>query len=223
MAKTLAVTLAGPVCFLVAVIGVSVWLAAIGVPPDEIPDAASDLTAYVLVIALSLLGVVALGLVRSSAPVRRLWTVRFPIRHILIGAAVGVGLGVSYIYLLNPLHEWLQASVGDYVPPGETTRGLATATIAFFVANVVLAPVVEETIYRGWLIERWGSGARAAILSCVAFGLLHWLGGVWYMALTAVVAGGAFCLLRFRTGALLAPFACHLTLNLVEFLWLSAR
>jgi membrane protease YdiL (CAAX protease family) len=55
------------------------------------------------------------------------------------------------------------------------------------------------------------------VVSCIVFGLLHWTGGVWYMALTGVVAGGAFAALALWRGGLAAPFGAHLTLNVIEF------
>jgi hypothetical protein len=51
----------------------------------------------------------------------------------------------------------------------------------------------------------------------VAFGVLHWTGGLWYMVLTGLVAGGSFTALALWRGGLVAPFAAHLTLNMIEF------
>jgi len=51
---------------------------------------------------------------------------------------------------------------------------LGGALLPFFVANVLLAPWVEESIYRGYAITRLRSRynmAVAIILSCFFFGL----------------------------------------------------
>jgi hypothetical protein len=93
------------------------------------------------------------------------------------------------------------------------------------VANVLLAPVVEEVTYRqiGWLgLSSRHSPMVAAVLTTVMFGLLHWMGGGWYIALTALFAGVPLMVLRSRFG-LGAAVACHLALNLVEFTWLVLR
>ena len=60
------------------------------------------------------------------------------------------------------------------------------------------------------------------LISCAAFGALHWTGGFWYMLLTGTVAGGSFAALALRRGGLIAPFAAHLTLNLIEFVYVAA-
>ncbi len=84
-------------------------------------------------------------------------------------------------------------------------------------------PFVEESLYRGYafgrLQERYGV-PLAVIISCTFFGLLHWAGGFWYILLTGVVAGGLFAALRLWRGTLIAPFAAHLALNILEFLWI---
>jgi CAAX protease family protein len=65
----------------------------------------------------------------------------------------------------------------------------------------------------------------AFIILGVFFGLLLWAGGFWYMLLTGLIAGGLLTGLRASRGSLIAPFAAHLALNLVEFLyvWLLLR
>jgi uncharacterized protein len=96
----------------------------------------------------------------------------------------------------------------------------------FFVTNVLLAPFVEESIYRGYAFvrprQKYGD-VVAVILTCICFGLLHWAGGFWYIVLTALVAGGTFAGLVLWRRNIVVAFAAHLALNLVEFVfvWLS--
>lgn len=114
----------------------------------------------------------------------------------------------------------LQA-LGDYVPPGAVLATVSASLLPFFLANVILAPLVEETLYRGQLLagfsRRFGQ-AWGMVLSCLAFGLLHWTGGVWYMLLTGILAGGLFATLARSRGGLWSAYAAHLALNLVEFI-----
>jgi membrane protease YdiL (CAAX protease family) len=210
--------LAGPVLFLLVMIAVSVVLGASGVPAEEIGAEVPRHASVILLVVLAMLGLFALW----RLPVRALWAdgTGARLQDAVIGAAVGVGLAVAYLWLLAPLMEWLQRVVGDYVPPGEVLATVSGQILPFFLANVLLAPVVEETIYRGAALR--GIAARsgrvtAVILSCLAFGALHWTGGIWYMVLTAVVAGGAFAGLALWRGGLMAPFAAHLALNTIEF------
>lgn len=211
--------LAGPILFLLAIVGVSGWLGGTGTPPDligqEVPKYASHmLLGVLLVLAL---------LVVWRLPLAALWARADPTRTLADlgwGAAVGVVLAVAYLWALAPLMEILQRSLGDYVPPGAVADTIAGQIGLFFIANVLLAPWVEETIYRGLalrgLTPRYGV-ARAVVISCLAFGLLHWTGGIWYMVLTGGVAGAALTALALWRGGLLAPFAAHLALNVIEF------
>jgi uncharacterized protein len=143
----------------------------------------------------------------------------------MIGVAVGLALAALYIAVFSPLTAALQRSLGDYVPPGRLLPSLGAAIVPFFVANVVLAPVVEETLYRGFalprLVDRFGIPA-AVLIGCVFFGLLHWSGGIWYMLLTGIVAGGAFSWLYLWRGSIVVPFAAHLALNTAEFAAVAA-
>lgn len=212
-----AVLLAGPGLFLAGIVGVSVWVGASGVPPERIGAEVAAYAPQLLVGVLLGLAVIALRL-----PLAALWAVPAPGRALAdagIGAGIGAVLALAYLTVLAPLLTVLQAW-GDYVPPGEVLATISASIPLFFVANVMLAPVVEETIYRGLglreLTRRHGRGI-AVVLSCAAFGLLHWTGGLWYMVLTGVVAGGSFAALAVWRGGLVAPFAAHLTLNLIEF------
>ena len=113
--------------------------------------------------------------------------------------------------------------MGDYVPPGELTGALGAALVPFFLANVLLAPFVEESLYRGYALDRLRQRyglALAVVISCAFFGLLHWAGGFWYILLTGFVAGGLFAGLRVWRRTLIAPFAAHLALNILEFVWI---
>jgi len=144
-------------------------------------------------------------------------------REVLIGVVPGAVLAVLYFTVLSPFITWLQSNVGDYVPTGELTGALGAALVPFFLANVLLAPFVEESLYRGYALdrlqERYGL-ALAVVISCAFFGLLHWAGGLWYILLTGFVAGGLFAGLRVWRRTLIAPFAAHLALNILEFVWI---
>ncbi|MDE2385213.1 MAG: CPBP family intramembrane metalloprotease [Alphaproteobacteria bacterium] len=220
MAKTLLLALAGPALFLVYILLAILGLLATGHTPEAVAQLAPGYAPHVL---LAVLATLAIWLSRLKPQ----WHtgVSTSLAHdAAIGAAAGLALAAAYILLFHKVHVWLQANWGDYVPPGSTTDALGGAAVIFFVANVLLAPWVEESLYRGILFERlchrWATGG-AALVSCIAFGALHWAGGFWYMVLTGAVAGGAFMALRLWRGNLLAPFSAHLALNLVEFAWLS--
>jgi len=113
--------------------------------------------------------------------------------------------------------------IWDYVPAGDLIPTLGSAIIPFTIANVLFAPFVEESIYRGYGLTRLTgklSQPIAIVLSCFFFGILHWTGGFWYVLLTGIVAGGFFAWLRIARKNIIAPFAAHLALNIVETIFI---
>lgn len=144
-------------------------------------------------------------------------------KELVLGILIGAPLGLLWIFALEPILSTIQGTVGDYVPAGSLFPALGAAILPFAVANVVLAPFVEENIYRGYgmvkLLPRFG--VRGTILlTSLFFGLLHWSGGFWYILTTAIIVGIPFAILRQRRGNIIAPFGAHLALNLVETLLL---
>ena len=216
---------AGPVFFLLAFVGLSAVFTALGVPASEVGAKVAASVPHVLLFVLACLG---LGLFAVSAEVQRAW--QLPARAVIladlaVGTVCGLGLAAAYLVWLSPLLVELQRKLGDFVPPGSTRQALTGSLGVFFVANVVLAPLVEETLYRGVAIpvlgERYGLPA-AVLLSCLAFGLLHWAGGFWYMLMAGLVAGTCFAGLYHWREGIVAPLAAHLALNLAEFIHASA-
>lgn len=69
-------------------------------------------------------------------------------------------------------------AIGVYLSLKDPTLG--AAIIPFAIADIMLAPFVEENIYRGYgmtkLLPRFGA-TGAILLSSLFFGLLHWSGG----------------------------------------------
>ncbi len=149
-----------------------------------------------------------------------------PASETLLGIGIGAALAALYLIALSPLIELAQTRIGDYVPPGEIMPALGGMILPFFIANIVLAPFVEESLYRGYAINalrRRYSPATAALISCLFFGLLHWAGGFWYILATGLIAGGVFSLLFLWRKNIAAAFRAHLTLNTVEFIYILSR
>ncbi len=212
---------AGPFLFLAAFVGLSVWMSGHGVAPAQIPD---RVTARLPHILTGVLVVVGLLLASQSAVVGHAW--RLPtdrgwlVAGTLAGLVAGLALAVVYLRVLEPGLARLQSLVGDYVPPGSVLPAVSGNLRWFFVANVLLAPLVEETLYRGValpVLTAHLGPATAVVMSCLLFGLLHWAGGLWYMLLTGLVGGGVFAALFLWSGHVAAPYAAHLALNLVEW------
>lgn len=223
---------APPVIFLLAIIAASIYFGAQGqTDSGQISQSvANSMSVILVVIQVALLGTFLWAKRADQLSWRNLgWQVAVKQKtwqEFLIGAFPGALLGLLYVFAISPLLTLIQSSVGDYVPAGEILPSVGSGLLAFFIADVLFAPFVEENLYRGYALTRLlgrYSQPVAIVISCVFFGLLHWAGGFWYILLTGGIAGGLFAALFIKRGNLIAPFAAHLALNLVEFLfvWLA--
>lgn len=217
-----------PILFLAVIIGVSVYFGVIlrgdaQAIAESVPRAAP----YIVLIVQLLLLALLLRTLRADGLTFREVGWRFAAgqnwwREALIGTLVGAPLGLLYIFVLSPLLATAQRVIGDYVPPDQILVSLGSAVLPFFIANVVLAPFVEENIYRGYAITRLRQQFgvfSTAVLTCLFFGLLHWTGGFWYIILTGLIAGVIFTVLFLWRRTIVATYVAHLALNLVEFLF----
>ena len=86
-----------------------------------------------------------------------------------------------------------------------------------FITLVIIAPVAEEILFRGYLLGKlvkivpiW-----VAILSTsLLFGFIH---GAWNLALDTFALSVILSLLRIRTGSLWTPILIHMTKNAIAF------
>lgn len=111
--------------------------------------------------------------------------------------------------------------IGHKVP--ESTEG----RVAAFLGMALLAPIVEETVFRGWLLRSLATRiapVAAVAISGTAFGLAHlWLAHYALgMGLELVVVGMALGLLCLHSGSLLPSIAGHMTLNTTAVLSIVA-
>ena len=130
---------------------------------------------------------------------------------ILIMAVAGIvyAVGASTV-VLYPVARYLP-EVYDELFTATTGESL----LHFFILAVIVAPLVEETIFRGILFSRltakWGM-VRAMVVSSLAFGLLH------FDPIGAFVFGIVACVLYVRTQSLIVPMVLHALNNF--FVWL---
>lgn len=219
-----------PLAFLLVIAGASVLEVRRGAQSgDEIGAAVQAKVSVLLSVTLAVVGLSAIAVVVLDAERRaglagsiagESWATASG-----WGALAGVAIAGIYFGGLDRAIAAAQARFGDYVPAG-STAALGADRRAFFVANVILAPLVEEVWYRGLLFNALGlevGGVAAAALGCAAFGLFHWPGGAWYVLVTGVLVGVPCWVLRHTFGGLAGPFAAHLTLNVLEYVILTQR
>ena len=183
---------------------------------------------WTIAIPFATLAVTWLVLRSDPMPGLRLFRDSRPVRHALIGVAVG---GAAQVVLLGvvvaaaPVDEpMLQIPAGPL--PGILLPGQPLWLGAL--SALVLAPIAEELFYRGLVLHAWlrEYGRWVALIgSSALFGLVHYglnpiegrLPELPWLIMPAV-AGLILGLLALRTGSLIAPIAAHATMNAVAFL-----
>jgi hypothetical protein len=94
----------------------------------------------------------------------------------------------------------------------------AAGTVAWFVVgSVLVAPICEEIVFRGFIYRGWSqtpAGSYGGILlTALAFGLAH-TQFTWFGVFDCAVFGAIAGLARWRTGSLLVPIVLHMAQNL---------
>lgn len=220
--------LAGPVFFLLIIVAFSVYVGSKpGIKPEQIPNYVSAYMSNILLtVQVLLFLLLAWLLINKRIEIEYIVNRKSLGKDALIGIVIGSVLAAAYIFFFSPLLTDLQSNIGDFVPPGEILPAVSKNIIMFFIANVILAPFVEESIYRGYslpiLQNRYGV-INAILVSSVFFGILHWAGGVWYMILTGLVAGGVFSSAFYLRKDIYISYIGHLTLNFIEFIYVFLK
>jgi membrane protease YdiL (CAAX protease family) len=105
----------------------------------------------------------------------------------------------------------------EHLPIQEILKNRSGAMLLMAMA-VLVAPLVEETVFRGYLYPLFAKslGVLPGILiTGVLFGLMHGsqLGWTWRLVLLLTLVGVIFTFARARTGTVLASFLLHLGYN----------
>ena len=134
-------------------------------------------------------------------------------------------LGLHYVgtYLLYlPLSYVVPAFVAWRLPRVKSPAYIGTDWVNLISANhlkdfgtVVVAPIVEEIIFRGYILHRWClkyGEKRAVVQSSILFGILH------TEILGKIVSSVIKSVLCLRTKSLVGPIFMHMSYNLLVVL-----
>lgn len=128
---------------------------------------------------------------------------------------VVAALLTALLMQLLPGIDWTQAQETGY----ENIIGGSDFTLAF-VALVILAPVAEEIVFRGWLYGKLRArmtALPAIILVSGLFGVMH---GQWNVGVTVFTMSLAMCVMRELTGTIWAGIILHMLKNGIAFYFL---
>lgn len=158
-------------------------------------------------------GLLAIGVILLFYRIRRkklgdaLWLRRVEGPGLLSGAALAPALYLAVTVAMMALPEaWLDSYA-------EASSGVSGGGVIGIVAVVLVAPVVEEFIFRGLIMTRLAQampGWLAAALSAAIFGLCH--GHPVWFAYTFVL-GVLFGLMDLRLGSIWPSILAHMVFN----------
>ncbi len=142
-----------PLAFALVIAGAAALAARRGATsPEAIGAAVEAQVPTLLALTLAVVGATLLVLDASALA----GVVEGSASGVAAGVLVGAAIAAAYFGGLDRVIARAQRRFGDYVPAGSTTV-LGTQRVSFFVANVLLAPVVEELWYRGLLFDALGA------------------------------------------------------------------
>ncbi|MDE6259761.1 MAG: CPBP family intramembrane metalloprotease [Oscillospiraceae bacterium] len=158
---------------------------------------------------LTLTVVLVFYLIRRKKFGEALWLRPVPGPALLTGVTLAPGLYVVITVALALLPEaWLDSY-------SEASAGIDSGTLIGVIAVAVVAPVVEEIIFRGLVMNRLARvmpGWLAVILSAAVFGVCHGH-PVWFAY--AFVLGAIFGFIDLRANSILPSILGHVAFNAI--------
>jgi membrane protease YdiL (CAAX protease family) len=137
---------------------------------------------------------------------------RNPLAFFLSGCGLSLLVAVATSRMKTP----------ENLPMEELFKYRQTALL-FMAMAVLVAPLVEETLFRGYLYplfaRSFGIGP-GILVTGVLFGLMHGaqLGWTWQLVTLLIIVGIVFTTVRARTGTVFASYLMHLGYNsLISF------
>lgn len=141
-------------------------------------------------------------------------------RAIAAGVALGVAIAGVLGFGLEAIFPSPENAEGPLI---QAAAAPGWQRILFVVLAVVLAPVIEEFLFRGvmytGMLRSWGKWPAGIVLT-LSFGLLHLadVGGYWPALFMITMVGLGLLLVRIKTKSLIPAIAMHSAYNLFQVL-----
>jgi membrane protease YdiL (CAAX protease family) len=133
-------------------------------------------------------------------------------------AMIAILLVTAVVAIICPWIDMEQAQDVGF----ENLAGFKDMMLAF-VTLVVVAPLCEEIIFRGWLYGKLRArtwAMPAIILTSIMFGVAH---GQWNVGITVGVMSVIMCLIREMTGTIWGGMIIHMLKNGLAYYLLFVR
>ena len=147
--------------------------------------------------------------------------------NILVWVLVSIVTGVSLVLVQYPLSNLYKMLVGIDYSLNYHFLGYQGYSISYLVSVGILAPIVEETFFRGFLYSRLRgkiSIVKSLSVSSLLFGFVHlpyrciWIecdSINFYSFILAFIAGFGLGLIQEKSNSLIFPIIAHITWNLI--------
>jgi membrane protease YdiL (CAAX protease family) len=148
----------------------------------------------------------------SSSEIKLFVLVAFPL--------IGISIGGIYLFYLPISYIWPDFVASGFLeaPPilwWSTHPDLIMTNVINAILLVILAPLIEEVFFRGFLFNRWhrkyGAG-KAMIFSSLLFAILH------TDLFGAFIFGLVMCLICLKTQSLVGAIIAHVANNFIVLL-----
>jgi uncharacterized protein len=178
-------------------------------------------TLYLPVDHMVVAAVVMAALWFNRRPLRQYLAI-LPLRWGSVARNIGIGLAayVVFVIVLGALEVLRSGGVDTAPPPAGVKVVIDTAMImslaAYWLVLVVVAPIVEEMLFRGLLyrgLEAKFGAIGTIMITSALFGMVHYLGFGWPRAVATGCLGILFGIIRWRTGNTTAAMVTHAAIN----------
>lgn len=130
------------------------------------------------------------------------------------------GAYVAYIALGQLWAQIVETHAEDKLPDSLGADESTAALVAVCVVVTVIAPIAEETFFRGYFfgaLRNWRGVWPAAIITGAVFGGIHYGSAPAVFLVPLAILGFMLCIVRWKTGSLLPCVALHAMNNALAF------
>ncbi len=216
--------LAGFVLAQAIVVALFAALQFVGVSFDQVNDAVLNTSAAAVTYGLAIAVVLGVPWLAKKRVVTKedLGLQRLPAWLDFLWAPAGA---VVYIILSTIIMAIAMVALPFVDPTEQQDTGFSQIAGSFeyilaFISLVIVAPVAEEVLFRGYLfgkLRKHASAWVAILVTSLLFAFVHFQ---WNVALDVFALSIILCLLRIVSGSLWAPILLHMIKNGVAFYFL---
>lgn len=147
------------------------------------------------------------------------WRVTARQLGLIIGSAIGLILVLPMIGIVLTMFVGHLTISQNQASINQTLQGGVLTQIAMAFLAAVIAPLIEETMFRGVVMNTWFKNNRYyadVLLSAVLFGVFHTTADLSLVTVTPyVVMGAVFALIYRKTGNLAVNIYTHMLYNAI--------